>query len=1558
MNRQVQLFHRLPAFFGGVRPSEQRCLLCSGIKVQSATVKSRIGFSLLLILLSPASLFSQVLNVAQAGVIEGGYGIAPDLIGATSVFVSGNYAYVVGTGDVLEIVDITLPGLPVHKGSLANGAGGASILRSESVFVSGNYAYLTSVGANGLEIVDVSNPALPVHKGSIFDGGGNAPYLSEAWGVYVSGNYAYVASAASNALEIIDVSNPALPVHKGSLLDGGGIAPFLSGVVDVTVSGNYAYVAGTGFLEIVDISNPAMPVHKGSLKDGGGVAPFLGNVYSISLSGNFLYMTDELNNALEIVDVSNPALPVHKGKLMDGGGVAPFLQACFAFTISGNYGYAVTNGGVMEVVDITNPALPVHKTSLTLPISLCRSIDIVGSLAYVTSRQANSVQTVDISNPASPVIKTLINSGSGGPLLKSPENVYVSGNYAYVASYENNALEIIDVTNPNLPVHKGSIVDAGGGVAPFLNEPASVFVSGNYAYVASTLSQALEIVDVTNPATPVHKGSLQNGTAYLASPVSVFVSGTLAFVGCTGGLEIADISNPAAPVHVGSLLNGVGGALLSNVTSIFVLGNYAYLTNSDVNALEIVNVANPAAPVHKGKLVDGAGSAPFLKGAESVYVAGSYAYVASSLSGALEIINVSNPALPVHKGALKDGGGIVPPYLGSAWSVFVSGNYAFVANAGISDGGAGLEVVDVTNPAAPLHQGSLLNLAGGALIDLPRSVFVSGNYVYMTNTGLYQDLDIAYIYSPGITSFAPATGAVGTSVTVTGQNFNTFITASINGIPATITGITATTVTLTIPPGVTTGKITLNYSGQKVLSANNFIVTPTAAPASAIQQTGFSANWSNVGPAGYFLDVSTDNFVTFVNGFNNLSVGNTTTVPISGLQPGTSYQYRLRYTDGSTVSSNSNIVAVLTTPSTPLAISATSVGQTSFIANWTSASGATGYYIDVGSDITFSKNLLASYTNLIVPGVSDTSQFVTGLNSFTTYYYRVRSADATGSSPSSNVITVLTPDATPPAINAPSTPNPTTITSGFTPTFGAIITDNVSVDSAKIFYRGISQGTYKSLSLQGPGGLGGSYSIEAQSDWYDALGLEYYFMAIDEAGNKTVNPVSRVQLITPAISLPALPSGTGQNDYRIVAFPYQLTPDNKVTTVYNGVPWNDNTKAAIWSWDPTLKNGAGQYNQYNGSESGLQTVDPGKGYWVLTSTAVTPQLSDVTAPAYNHDNLFSITLKPKWNEIGNPYPVPVSWDDVITYNQKVNPTALFSPLNVFDGGYKSATGSRFLNAFEGGFVKNMTSSDITIQIPFAGQTNTGGRVAPIGSDISQEAWNVFLHISQDGFTNELGGFGMHPSAQAGPDRFDNFNPPKFLNIPEVNFINSEYPSEAFSNDMVKTQDNYIWQFTPAGNIGSAGLTWSPDFVNSSGKGLFLLDEERISVTDMSHVSQYDFTLTNASRFRIFYGSNIADKITTQEIAAGAPYPNPLNHESRATINLALPDAGGEFQINLQLFNGHGDAVGSLYKVLPTGIHQLELNLDQSSLAAGIYIYKLTITGERSSPFFAGKIVKP
>jgi hypothetical protein len=185
----------------------------------------------------------------------------------------------------------------------------------------------------------------------------------------------------------------------------------------------------------------------------------------------------------------------------------------------------------------------------------------------------------------------------------------------------------------------------------------------------------------------------------------------------SNALEIIDISNPAAPKHFGSLTDGDGGADLFQPMSVYVLGNYAYVTTHR-NALEIIDISNPAMPIHKGRFTSSLLSFPL-----SVTVQDNYAYITSWSNNTLEIVDVTNPDLPVHKGNLTDIGGY---HLYGASAVTVLNEYAYVAG-----GGGTFDIVDVSDPAKPKFTSRTAHGLNGITLDRPLSIFLSQGNVYL-----------------------------------------------------------------------------------------------------------------------------------------------------------------------------------------------------------------------------------------------------------------------------------------------------------------------------------------------------------------------------------------------------------------------------------------------------------------------------------------------------------------------------------------------------------------------------------------------------------------------------------------------------------------------------------------------------------------------------------------------------------------------------------------------------------------------------------------------------------
>ena len=269
----------------------------------------------------------------------------------------------------------------------------------------------------------------------------------------------------------------------------------------------------------------------------------------------------------------------------------------------------------------------------------------------------------------------------------------------------------------------------------------------------------------------------------------------------------------------------------------------------------------------------------------------------------------------------------------------------------------------------------------------------------------------------------------------TSSNFTTGFVTNYND--ATV-GTTSSLVVGLIPGTVYYVRVRAvnDQTANTVTSENSIIAnqatileSPVLTASTLITTTSFTANWNSVTNAtSYRLDVSTDLFTTFIPGYSNLTVNNTTQ-SITGLTPGTTYYVRIRAVNSATTSSNSTTFSQITNslPATPNAPTPTNITTTNFTANWNSVTNATSYRLDVSTVSNFATRL-TGYDNLVVNG---TSQIVTGLSHGTIYYIRIRSVSPNGTSLDSSTLITTTKLATP---NTPTATNITT--TSFTANWG------------------------------------------------------------------------------------------------------------------------------------------------------------------------------------------------------------------------------------------------------------------------------------------------------------------------------------------------------------------------------------------------------------------------------------------------------------------------------------------------------------------------------------------
>jgi hypothetical protein len=540
------------------------------------------------------------------------------------------------------------------------------------------------------------------------------------------------------------------------------------------------------------------------------------------------------------------------------------------------------------------------------------------------------------------------------------------------------------------------------------------------------------------------------------------------------------------------------------------------------------------------------------------------------------------------------------------------------------------------------------------------------------------------------------------------------------------------------------------------------------------------------------------------------------------------------------------------------------------------------------------------------------------------------------------------PDVTPPIVTPPSV---TTIAKGFgTSNLTFTVSDNKVVETVVVAVRKISGLEFANVTAT-PGNNINEYTIPlSESTHFDENGTEFFITATDISNNTTRSPAgdatqkiflkfSETQSQIPADFLGL--GGTKQS-WRIFSIPFELASSNAVTSIFNELD--------------TLKNKVdyrlityGTESAWSEFPSGFASIQRGKGYFINIKDPIAITIANnLQAPPNSRSNLFQMNLAAGWNMVGNPYLTPISWDDVAAYNGLTGQSAELMKYN--GTGYAK---NQTLAAFEGGFVFTPTAIP-GLDIPFLGQTGPGRKgFSSLGSDIGSAEWAVKFQLDQAGFVYPLGAIGMAPDAMPGFDDYDAVAPPRFFDYLEMNFEHPEFMAKRFSQDIVPSQNSFIWNFDVSSNLtGNADLTWDHSALASATKDLFLLDVSSQRLINMKETGVYSFDPKESSSFRIYFGEKLT--VLPDRIHLGKAFPNPTF--GTTTIPFTLSESGGASQfVELAVFDLTGrNAATLLHGRYNPGFHEVTWNA--RDLTPGFYTYRLTVQGQNGKKVQVNKLI--
>ena len=154
--------------------------------------------------------------------------------------------------------------------------------------------------------------------------------------------------------------------------------------------------------------------------------------------------------------------------------------------------------------------------------------------------------------------------------------------------------------------------------------------------------------------------------------------------------------------------------------------------------------------------------------------------------------------------------------------------------------------------------------------------------------------------SPVITTFDPASGAAGTAVTIGGSNFTGATNVAFNGVAATFSNVTDTSLSATVPVSALSGPISVSTPSGLATSTNSFLV-PTIT---VVLPATINEGASGLGEAQVNVEPTNDIEVTLTSSSTNDLVVET---PITIVAGTTNYFFNITAPSDSIIDANTNV---------------------------------------------------------------------------------------------------------------------------------------------------------------------------------------------------------------------------------------------------------------------------------------------------------------------------------------------------------------------------------------------------------------------------------------------------------------------------------------------------------------------------------------------------------------------------------------------------------------------------------------------------------------------------
>lgn len=747
----------------------------------------------------------------------------------------------------------------------------------------------------------------------------------------------------------------------------------------------------------------------------------------------------------------------------------------------------------------------------------------------------------------------------------------------------------------------------------------------------------------------------------------------------------------------------------------------------------------------------------------------------------------------------------------------------------------------------------------------------------------------------------------------------------------------------------------VNNSGESTPVTGNIITRPAAPGVQnpvEVRSQAFKATWSSVtGAASYQLDVSTENtFGSFI--VNNRSEAAAPSADVTALAPNTNYHYRVRAVNASGASVNSDIKTFKTAPASPTLFDKSNITSSGFQVNWSASVGATEYDLYVYTDASFTIPVEGYNPKTIA--APETTSIVAGLTPSTTYYLKLQARNAPRAANSGSDMVELLATTT-------ATGGGGSLTFGdvtFEPTFidgtpnvlHATVNGGTGAIQVKMFHRTNSASAFTATTLTL---TSGTYQISVLNDWVDELGMQFYLEARDAVNQVALKENLSIKRKVASVTIPLLSAGKELNNYQMISFPYSL-PDNSLRNALESVLGNYDKKKWRFSY---YKN-----NKLVDFDEGLAAgnLTQGQAYWIISKNPVTLTWNDGVSFG-NHTNApASIQLSQGWNQVGNPFPFQISWQDVLNNNSSVSDKV--SPLYLYDQELISFAQGDQLPVFGGGFVYADEALQLNFPVSLKNQGVSSGKTvrtnALRANDSEEVVWALPLKVQGGNSVNVLSGLGMRQEhdVRNGRDKYDVLSPPMLSGMRLVHEGLKNSPEVSFN--WVPDSTRHVWHYTVKGDYAEAVISWNSTDVTTIQGSLSLYNATQGILMNMKLLNHH--TVNAGDNIFITYSNQ--ERALQPELRIGTAYPNPFY--DHVSILLYAPGESLSARYELQVTDVTGKTVYRAshdFRTAEEGLLRAEWNgqsLSGLPLPSGLYFYQVKQSdGANPTVTFTGKIIR-